>query len=161
MASESASRSAAGSVSRTDVMNGAMSSPMTGTWSASSTSRTARKSLARRLTSARVSLESVANVTVSANFDGQRLGVRPANGHDDRRVNIGTVQISQRRHGFADLGQSLPWWRHGHPQLAEFVLDPWPPSADAHLEATFSEQGHRVRLPCGAPGGAQWGGVDP
>ena len=43
--SESAARSAAGSVSG-DVMNGATASPTTGTWSASSTSRIARKSAA-------------------------------------------------------------------------------------------------------------------
>ena len=46
--SESAARSAAGSVSG-DVMNGATASPTTGTWSASSTSRIARKSAAIRM----------------------------------------------------------------------------------------------------------------
>ena len=45
--SESAARSAAGSVSG-GVMNGDTASPTTDTWSASSTSRTARDSVASR-----------------------------------------------------------------------------------------------------------------
>jgi hypothetical protein len=63
--SESAARSAAGSVSG-GAMNGDTASPTTGTWSASSTSRMARKSAAIRMISARESPGIAANVTVSA-----------------------------------------------------------------------------------------------
>ena len=63
--SESAARSAAGSVSERAV-NGDTASPTTGTWSASSKSRIARNSAAIRMIPARESSGIVMNVPVSA-----------------------------------------------------------------------------------------------
>jgi pimeloyl-ACP methyl ester carboxylesterase len=91
----------------------------------------------------------------------QRLGLRPAHGHHHRRVKVGAVEISKRRHGLTHLGQPLARWYDGQSQFAEFVFDPRPAGADAHLEATVSEHRQRVRFPRGAPSRAQRGGIHP
>ena len=58
-------------------MNGATASPTTGAWSASSTSRIARKSAANRMISAGDSPGNVANVTVSASSAACALAFGP------------------------------------------------------------------------------------
>jgi hypothetical protein len=65
-------------------------------------------------------------------------------GNHDRRVKVGAVELSQHRHGFADLGEPLARWYDGHSEFAEFVFDPRPSSADAHLEATIGQHRQRV-----------------
>ena len=142
-------------------MNGATVSPITATCSASSTSRMARKSRASpRDLDPSVSRHQCEGDRI-CEVGRQRLGLRPAHGHHHRRVKVGAVEISQRRHGLTHLGQPLARWHHGQSQFAELVLDPWPAGADAHLEATLGEHRQRVRFPRGAPGRAQRGGIHP
>ena len=134
--SESAARSAAGSVSG-GVMNGDTASPTTGTWSASSTSRIARKSAGpiRRIP-ARESPGIVMNVTVSARSTATP-GLRTTHGHHYRRLEVRTVEVSsRRRNSVTHLGQPFAWCHHRKAQLAQFVFDPGSPGADAHLKST-------------------------
>ena len=67
-------------------MNGATVSPITGTWSASSTSRMARKSRASRATSTRGSSGICDEGDRICDLGRQRLGLRTAYGHHHRRV---------------------------------------------------------------------------
>jgi hypothetical protein len=43
-----------------------------------------------------------------------RLSLRPVHGHHHRRVKVGAVEISQRRHHLTHLGQPVAPWDHGH-----------------------------------------------
>jgi hypothetical protein len=73
-------------------------------------------------------------------FCGKCLGLRSAHRHHNRRVQVGAVQLPQRRHGVTDLGDPLARCYHGQAEFAELVLDPRPSGADAHLEATLAKQ---------------------
>ena len=136
--SESAARSAAGSVSGA-AMNGATASPTTDTWSASSTSRTARKSAAIRMISARESPGIAAKVTVSASSTASAQAFGPRTAISYRGMEVWAVEVSERRDGVTHLRQPLARCQHRQTQLAQFVFHPGSPGADAHLEATFGE----------------------
>ena len=73
------------------------------------------------------------------NVDGQRPGLRATHGHHHRCMEVGAVEVSERRDGVTHLRQPLAWCHHRQAQPAQFVFDPGSSRADAHLEATFGK----------------------
>ncbi len=61
----------------------------------------------------------------------QRPGLRAMYGHHHRRMEVRAIEFSQRRDSVAHLRQPLARCRHRKAQLAQFVLDPGSPGADA------------------------------
>src|SRR5918912_422706 len=76
-------------------------------------------------------------------------------------MQAGAVELSERRDGVTYLGEPLASWDNGQAELAKLVLDRWPSSADAHLEATLAEHRQRVRFPRSGPRRAYGRGVHP
>src|SRR5918912_3657794 len=76
-------------------------------------------------------------------------------------MQAGAVELWERRDGVTYLGEPLASWDNGQAELAKLVLDPWPSSADAHLEATLAEYRQRVRFPRSGPSRAYGRGVHP
>ena len=75
-------------------MNGATASPTTGTWSASSTSRRARKSRASWAISMPGSSGIATKVTVSATSAASASTLRSAHCHHHRCMQVGAVELS-------------------------------------------------------------------